>query len=110
MSEERDIFAFLKSLIEGEDVGYSWHQWLASNDRDLKRLLSPGSLLRLKFHPLSEAELVLKQHGITYRRSDKFEWLDVDSTAGKCRYCGETIQHDNAGGAWCPKGCFTLMV
>ena len=105
-----EVVEFLKAVVEGRDAGYKWHQWLTANTVYLKSVLSAGSYLRLKFYPLSEAKRILAEQGISYDESDRFEWLSSSSTSGRCRYCGEPVERSKAGAAWCPKGCFRLMV
>ncbi|HLN26946.1 MAG TPA: hypothetical protein VK395_04335 [Gemmataceae bacterium] len=105
-----DVIDFLKSLLEGRLQGSEWHEWLQVNDPYLRENLSPGSFLRLKFHPLAEAKSILEEKEVAFDASDSLEWLDIDSRSGRCRYCGEQLDHNKAGWTWYPKGCFRLMV
>lgn len=108
-SGDHEILVFLKSVVEGDDAGFAWHQWIARNELLLEDLLSPGEFLRLKFHPLSEAAQILETRAVSFLKSDRFEWLDIDSQSGRCRNCGETIIRFKGGGATCPNKCFTIL-
>ena len=109
LDEQDDVIEVLKSLVEGRIVGGEWHKWRQTNETRLKSVLSPGSFLRLKFHPLKEAKSILEKLQVSFQASDLLEWLDSDSKSGKCRFCGEKIVRAGPGWAWCPKGCFHLM-
>jgi hypothetical protein len=104
-----DVLDVLKLVVEGRILGRDWHKWRQDNETYLRSVLSPGSFLRLKFHPLEEAKAILGSRQVPFAASDSLEWLDIDSKSGKCRFCGEKLRHSADGRAWCPAGCFRLM-
>jgi hypothetical protein len=108
---ERELIQFLKAVTEGHDAGCDWHRWFAENEVQLRQSLSRGSFLRLKFHPLVEAQAILQQLGVPFEPSERFHWLPVDVVDERCRVCGERIQRSRNGSFWCPNGCIPgLMV
>ena len=98
----------LKAVIEGQPGLQRWREWFARHGPALESILTRGQLLRLKRYPTKEIPRILEAHGVAFTRSDFYEWLDFDSTSGRCRNCGEPVQ---SGRTWkrCPNGCFVLV-
>lgn len=104
---ESHLIEFLKAVVEGQDAGSNWHRWFAEHEQELKLALSPGSFLRLKFHPLTEAQAILRQQGVAFEASERFEWLPSYVVDGKCCFCGATIPPPGRfGRPGCPNRCF----
>lgn len=101
----------LKAVIEGHPGLPHWKQWLDEHGDALGRLFSPGQMLRLRYHPMKEIPRILREHSIEFVQSDTFEWLDSDSTSGRCRECGSPLQRAGGvggGRVWCAQGCMSL--
>jgi len=104
------LLEHLKAVIEGVPNLPRWRDWFADHQSDLGQLISRGQLLRLRYYPTKEIPAVLQHHSIQFVPSDHYEWLDADSSSGRCRDCGAHIQRATAGDTWtwCPNGCFAM--
>ena len=101
---------YLKAVIEGQPDLPRWREWFAQHSSALESILTRGQVLRLRYHPTKEIPKILVEHGVSFTPSDFYEWLDSDSTSGRCRDCGAQLQRATAGDTWtwCPNGCFVM--
>jgi hypothetical protein len=104
------LFEHLKAVIEGVPNLPNWRGWFAEHEIAIAELMPRGEMLRLRYHPNKEIPKILQQHSISFVHSTSYEWLDADSTSGRCRDCGAQLQHAKAGDTWtrCPNGCFVM--
>src|SRR5262245_61549789 len=101
-------FTHLKAVIEGQPGLARWKEWLEEHGGALERLLSRGQMLRLRHYPTKEIPKILREHGVPFVPSDFYEWLNSDSTSGRCRECGTALMRNSGPGGgrvWCPQGC-----
>lgn len=103
--------AHLKAVVEGRPGLSGWKQWLDAHEEALGQIFSRGQMLRLRHYPMKEIPKILREHSIDFTPSDFYEWLNSDSTSGRCRECGDVLQRTSGtggGSVWCPQGCFLL--
>src|SRR5256885_11138963 len=104
-------FTHLKSVIEGQPGLPRWKQWLDAHSGALERLVSPGQMLRLRYYPTKEIPKILREHAVHFVQSNFYEWLDSDSTSGRCHECGTALKRSSGPGGGsirCPQGCTSM--
>ncbi len=97
----------LKAVIEGQPNLPRWREWFTQHCAVLESILTAGQLLRLRSNPTKEIPKILGVHGVTFTQSDFYEWLDSESTSGRCPECG-TLLVSSPPFTWCPNRCLVM--
>jgi hypothetical protein len=103
----KEEFAYLKAVIEGDDLPQSWNEWFTAHSSNLERMLARGTFLKLKLNRIRAIPQILADNGIDFSVSDRYSWLG--GVAGLCRDCGSPVERQGSF-TWCPNGCFRLHV
>lgn len=75
----QSFIPYFKSIIEGDINTENWFYWLERNAKQIKRIMTPMELLKLKTDTFTELKRILDEYNTSYQLNPRYGWLSRKS-------------------------------